>query len=162
MLDFGATKEHSMAFTAAYWGIVTAAMQSRQVSIYDVLSTIDFELGVEEARTRAWLQELALIVERPIRRDFYDWGECQIAIDCRKHYLADPTVAVRVRGPVESLMFYRAAVGAAGDFRLLRASGDFREVLRGIVQRAWEHMDSALQEAVVAAGVVPQFGAEGS
>ena len=155
VLDFGATKTHSMPFTASYWKIVSAAAERREVSIYDVLAGIDFELGSEEDRTRAWLQELALIVERPIRRDFYDWGSCTIAIDCRKHYMSDPAIAVRVRGPVESLMFYRAAVGAAGDFRMLKAAGNFHRVLVDIMHVAWTSMAPELRERVDALGVAP-------
>ncbi len=153
VLDFGATKVLSQPFTVAYWRIVTAAMRLEAISIYDVLDSIDFELGGEEERTRAWLRELALIVERPIRNDFYDWAQCRLAIDCRKQYLRDPTVAVRVRGPVESLMFYRAAVGASGDFRMLRARGNFRSVLHDVVDVAWAHMAPDLKTLAEQAGV---------
>jgi len=155
VLDFGATKNLTTPFTVAYWRIVTAAMRLEDISIYDVLATVDFELGPPENadKTRKWLQELALVVERPIRNEFYDWGACQLAIDCRKHYMRDPTTAVRVRGPVESLMFYRAAVGASGDFRMLRAKGNFRDVLRGVVKTAWETMDPELRKAADAASV---------
>jgi predicted unusual protein kinase regulating ubiquinone biosynthesis (AarF/ABC1/UbiB family) len=153
VLDFGATKLHSVPFTVAYWQIVLAAMQQREISIYDVMKGVGFELGTDEARTRAWLQELARIVEMPIRNDFYDWGACRLAVDCRKHYMVDPAVALRVRGPVESLMFYRAAVGASGDFRLMGAKGNFRQVLRDVVTVAWAEMDPALNSAVREAGV---------
>ena len=50
-------------------------------------------------------------------------------------------------------MFYRAAVGAAGDFRLLRANGDFRGVLANVMERAWEAMEPAQQQRALAAGI---------
>ena len=147
VLDFGATKQLSHKFTAAYWQVVTASMRLEKVDYIGIFDRIDFTFPADLDATRAWMDALVLIVERPLRNDFYDWGACQLAVDCRKHMTKSALLAVQVRGPVESLMFYRAAVGAAGDFRMRRAAGNFREVLREVLETARANMDERLVAA---------------
>lgn len=144
VLDFGATKQLSLNFTAAYWQVVTGSMRLEKVDYIKIFDRIGFTFPADLDATRTWLDELVLIVERPLRNDFYDWGACMLTPDCRKHMTTSPVLAMQVRGPVESLMFYRAAVGAAGDLRMLRAAGNFRELVRGIMVTARETMDPAL------------------
>ena len=145
VLDFGATKQLSLNFTAAYWQVVTASMRLQNADYLGLFDRIGFTFPADRAATKVWMDELVEIVERPLRNDSYDWGACRLAIDARKHMTKNPLLAVQVRGPVESLMFYRAAVGAAGDFRMLRAAGDFRGVLRQVLETAQAHMSPELR-----------------
>ena len=153
VLDFGATKQLSIPFSLAYWQFVTASLRLDDQDVYDTLAPVGFSFGEDIERTRVWVNGLRDIVERPVRNDFYDWGACRLAIDCRAHYLAEAGTAIRVRGPAESLMFYRAAAGAGGDFRILRAKGDFRSVLHGLLQTAWQATSPEMKSALQAAGV---------
>lgn len=153
VLDFGATRQLSDGFTLAYWDIVGRAMRREATDFVGILDTIDFTFPDDRVRAGRWITELAAIVERPIREPYYDWATCQIGPDCRRLVQAEVGVAVGVRGPPESIMFYRAAVGAAGDFRLLRAAGDFRTVLADVMARAWPAMDPALRAQAAAAGL---------
>jgi hypothetical protein len=57
---------------------------------------------------------------------------------------------LRCKAPTESLMFYRAAAGAAGDFRLLRSAGDFQSVLRELARTAEARLAPELREAAPA------------
>ncbi|MCB9738254.1 MAG: AarF/ABC1/UbiB kinase family protein [Deltaproteobacteria bacterium] len=153
VLDFGATRQLSQGFCLAYWDIVGGAMRREETDFVGILSGIDFRFPKDRARASTWVDALAHIVERPIREPYYDWHRDVIGPDCRRHVQSDVTTAMGVRGPPESLMFYRAAVGAAGDFRLLRAAGDFRAVLAGVMQRAWGTMSPGWRDAAMAAGV---------
>lgn len=153
VLDFGATRQLSEGFTLAYWDIVGRALRREPTDFVDILSRIDFGFPKDRERASHWVDALAHIVERPIREPYYDWARDQIGPDCRRHVQSEVAVAMGVRGPPESLMFYRAAVGAAGDFRLLRAAGDFRSVLREVMQRAWSAMEPELRERMLADGV---------
>lgn len=153
VLDFGATKQLSTPFCLAYWQFVTATLRLEEQDVYDTLSPVNFTFGDDVARTKVWLNRLRDIVERPVRNDAYDWAACRLAIDCRSHYLSEANTAIRVRGPAESLMFYRAAAGAGGDFRLLRAKGNFRVVLHELLQTAWTATSPAVAEALADAGV---------
>ncbi len=153
VLDFGATKQLSTAFAIAYWQFVTAALRLEDQDVYDALAPVGFTFGEDLERTRVWLNGLRDIVERPVRNEFYDWGACRLAIDCRSHYLAEAGTAIRVRGPAESLMFYRAAAGAGGDFRMLRARGNFRAVLHDLLRKAWAQASPDMKSALEAADV---------
>ena len=146
VLDFGATKQLSADFTVAYWEIVTASLRRERADYVGIFERIGFELPEDRDATREWLHGIVDIIERPLRNDFYDWGACQITPDCRRHVTSNLRLAVQVRGPVQSLMFYRAAVGAAGDFRMLRAAGDFSAVLRGVLKCAEGHLSEAVAE----------------
>ncbi len=153
VLDFGATKQLSLPFTLAYWQFVTSALRLEEQDVYDTLKPVGFSFGDDIERTRVWVNGLRDIIERPVRHESYDWGACRLAIDCRSHYLAEAGTAIRVRGPAESLMFYRAAAGAGGDFRMLRAKGNFRQVLYDLLKTAWEATTDELKSALEAADV---------
>lgn len=153
VLDFGATRQLSEGFQLAYWDIVGRAMRREPTDFVAILSAIDFTFPDDRARASRWVDALAAIVERPIREPSYDWAACQIGPDCRRHVQSEVGTAMNVRGPAESLMFYRAAVGAAGDFRLLRASGDFRSVLAQVMERAWAAMEPGQRQRAQAAGI---------
>ena len=155
VLDFGATKELSIPFAAAYWDIVTAALRREPIDIFEVLQETGFSFGEDAEATRVWCRKLGDIVERPMRRDFYDWRTCEIALDARTHYLGEANTAVRVRGPAESLMFYRAAIGLGGDFRMLAGAGNYRRVLQEVVDTAWESVEEDYRQGVINAGVNP-------
>ncbi len=157
VLDFGATKQLTPDFAVAYWEIVTASVRGERADYLGIFDRIDFSFPDDRAATRVWLDELVTIVERPLRQDFYDWATCQITPDCRKQVSTAPVLALQVRGPVESLMFYRAAVGAAGDFRMLKAAGNFREVLRGVLETAQTHMAPEVADALAAQGADVRF-----
>jgi predicted unusual protein kinase regulating ubiquinone biosynthesis (AarF/ABC1/UbiB family) len=146
VLDFGATKRLSAPFVRAYWIMVEAALAGGRAPIFDLLLGAGFDIQGDRAALDAWLHGLAEICERPIRRSFYDWEACRIAADCRDHFARHMGLALRCRAPAEGIMFYRAAAGAAGDFRLLRAKGDFRSVLADLVRRARETRAPELEE----------------
>jgi predicted unusual protein kinase regulating ubiquinone biosynthesis (AarF/ABC1/UbiB family) len=126
VLDFGATKLLSVPFTTAYWSILDACFEGRRADLLALLESAGFHIQGDRVKVGSWLDELGDIVERPLRADDYDWGACRMTPDIialkQKHLLA----MLRFRAPEESLMFYRAAAGVAGDLRMLKARGDFR------------------------------------
>ncbi|HAN30226.1 MAG TPA: hypothetical protein DCQ06_01390 [Myxococcales bacterium] len=148
VLDFGATKRLPTDFVVAYWEIVTASLRLERADYVGIFDRIGFELPEDRVATRQWLEGVVDIIERPLRNRFYDWGTCEITVDCRRHVASALRLAVQIRGPVHSLMFYRAAVGAAGDFRMLRAAGDFAAALTSVLQVARETMDPAVAERI--------------
>lgn len=130
VLDFGATKRLSVPFTTAYWAILDACFEGRRADLLALLESAGFHIQGDRHKIGAWLHELGDIVERPLRADDYDWGACRMTPDIialkQKHLLA----MLRFRAPEESLMFYRAAAGVAGDLRMLKARGDFRSSMQ--------------------------------
>jgi predicted unusual protein kinase regulating ubiquinone biosynthesis (AarF/ABC1/UbiB family) len=147
VLDFGATKRLSVPFAIAYWRMVKAALAGGRADILRLLTAAGFEMRGDPAELDVWLHALAEICERPIRCDHYDWHACRIAADCRDHFARNVGTMLRCRAPAEGVMFYRAAAGAAGDFRLLRAKGDFRGALRRLAAKAEANLEPALREA---------------
>ncbi|GIW71241.1 MAG: hypothetical protein KatS3mg102_0783 [Planctomycetota bacterium] len=144
VLDFGATRQLSPRFVLAYWKLVTEALAGKPRDLVAILETAGFRIEGEREQARAWLDGLAAIVERPLAPS-YDWGQCRIAIHCREHATRHLGTALRCRAPVESLMFYRAAAGLAGDLRLLRARGPFRAVLERTIATARAHLAPELR-----------------
>ncbi len=136
VLDFGATRQLEPHFVALYWRILTAGMAHSHLPLRDVLADAGFELRADPLQTEQWLQALSAIVEEPVRAQHYDFGACQIAVNVRKLSQQYPSVTLQSRPPDNSLMFYRALVGIAGDLRLLRAAGDFRTVTAELLERA--------------------------
>jgi predicted unusual protein kinase regulating ubiquinone biosynthesis (AarF/ABC1/UbiB family) len=136
VLDFGATRQLEPIFVETYWQILTAMMTHTHLPLREVLTRAGFELRADPAQTDQWLEVLSEIVERPVRRDFYDFGACEMAVDIRKVSQKFPAVTLQSRPPEKSLMFYRALMGLAGDLRLLRAAGDFRTVVSEVMRRA--------------------------
>ena len=118
-----------------------------------LLEAAGFTMQGDRDKMNTWLHELTDICERPIRNDSYDWGACRMSADCRDHFGCNVGTMLRCRAPTEGLMFYRAAAGAAGDFRMLRSNGDFRTVLQNLADTAWTHMDPALRAACGEAGL---------
>jgi len=156
VLDFGATKLLSVAFTSAYWTILDACFADRRVDLLAVLESAGFQIQGDTAKSGGakigmWLEELAGIVERPLRCDDYDWGACRMTPDIialkQKHLLA----MLRFRAPEESLMFYRAAAGVAGDLRMLKPRGDFRSSMQLLRQQAWATLTPELAVALAPA-----------
>lgn len=147
VLDFGATKRLSVPFAIAYWRLVKVALAGGQADILALLTSAGFDMRGDPTELGLWLRALAEICERPIRCDHYDWHACRIAADCRDHFARNVGTMLRCRAPAEGVMFYRAAAGAAGDFRLLRAKGDFRSALRRLAAVAEANLEPALREA---------------
>jgi predicted unusual protein kinase regulating ubiquinone biosynthesis (AarF/ABC1/UbiB family) len=147
VLDFGATKRLSVPFALAYWRMVKAALAGERADILPLLTAAGFDMRGDRAELSLFLHALADICERPIRRDHYDWDVCRIAADCRDHFARHVGTMLRCRAPAEGVMFYRAAAGAAGDFRLLKAKGEFRAVLRALADTAEATLEPALREA---------------
>ncbi|HVY60153.1 MAG TPA: AarF/UbiB family protein, partial [Planctomycetota bacterium] len=147
VLDFGATKRLSVPFALAYWRLVKAALAGGRADVLGLLMSAGFDMKGDSGELDLWLHALSEIVERPIRADHYDWEACRIAIDCRDLFARNVGTMLRCRAPAEGVMFYRAAAGAAGDFRLLKAKGDFRGALRDLVGVAEKHLEPALREA---------------
>jgi hypothetical protein len=148
VLDFGATKQLSPRFAVAYWRLLEAAWHDEWPNLSSTLQNAGFRFDGEPERTERWLQGLARIVERPFRNDEYDWGTCRIALDVRAHATGEVFTAMRSRPPQESLMFYRAAAGAAGDLRLLRSKGSFRRVLQDVYETARRNLSDAMVAAL--------------
>lgn len=126
VLDFGATKRLSLHFGLAYWHLIARTLAGECVKIAPLLTLAGFQLTGESGATEAWLRGLADIVERPVHASEYDWDRCRIAADCKDLIARNVTMAIRCRAPREGVMFYRAVAGLAGDFRMLKARGDFR------------------------------------
>lgn len=146
VLDFGATKRLSAPFALAYWHILGAAFAGERADLYSLLVSANFQMHGDRAKIEVWLNELGDIVERPFRVDEYDWGGCRISSDVRKHAQDHPVLALAVRAPEESLMFYRSAAGVAGDLRMLRARGDFRATMMQTAEIARQNISSELAD----------------
>jgi predicted unusual protein kinase regulating ubiquinone biosynthesis (AarF/ABC1/UbiB family) len=136
VLDFGATKRLSPPFVSAYWRMLTAGLRGDRPAIVPMLELAGFDLRGDPDAMEEWIQVLAEICERPVRNEDYDWGACRISADCKAHFTKNVTKVLRCRAPQEGLMFYRASAGAAGDFRLMRAHGDFRAAARSFMEVA--------------------------
>ncbi len=148
VLDFGATKQFSLPFVHAYWRLLDAAFSRKKADLFTILVDAGFDMQGDRVRAEAWLRDLSSVVERPFARDHYDWGGCRIVADViamKSNYGLTP---LRVRAPEESLMFYRSAAGAAGDLRMLRSAGNFRQVLMDVADRARGDLAPELQTAV--------------
>lgn len=144
VLDFGATKQLSVGFAHAYWHLLDCAFSRQPPDIYHALQQAGFTMQVDKATADAWLLPLTQIVERPFRTEFYDWGACRISADVQGLTRKHPLVVLKVRAPEESLMFYRSAAGAAGDLRLLRSAGNFRQTLQATAATAHDHVGPAM------------------
>ncbi len=136
VLDFGATRQMDPSFVQTYWKVLDAAMADAKLPLMRVLTDAGFELGGDPVQTEQWLQALSAIVEQPVRKPYYDFGACHIAVDVRKLSQRYPAVALQSRPPENSLMFYRSLLGIAGDLRLLRAAGNFRQMTAEIMERS--------------------------
>lgn len=136
VLDFGATRWIARPFVEAYQTILQAKMRGEDVPITPVLSAVGFTFRADPATTERWLGEVQDIVSRPIVSDFYDWGACRMSADMNRFNLRNPQFPLLSRPPEQSLMFYRAIAGMAGDLRILRSKGDFRVVVEEILARA--------------------------
>lgn len=132
VLDFGATRVLGPRFVQAYQQVIDGALRQERVDYLSVVRGAGFVIDVPDDKARTYLNQLADIVERPFRTDKYDWGVCRIAADVQQLTRQNTWTALRVRAPEESLMFYRSAAGAAGDLRLLRAAGNFRQALADV------------------------------
>ena len=144
VLDFGATKQLSVGFAHAYWHLLDCAFSRRQPDVFHALRGAGFDMQLDKAAADVWLLPLTAIVERPFEREHYDWGACRISADVQALTQKHPLLVLKVRAPEESLMFYRAAAGAAGDLRLLRAAGNFRQVLTATAATAHDHAVPAM------------------
>ncbi|MSP93162.1 MAG: AarF/ABC1/UbiB kinase family protein [Myxococcales bacterium] len=155
VLDFGATRQLTPAFVRTYWRLLEAAWYDERPAMAPLLEAAGFRIEGDRERAERWLQGLAHIVERPFRSPTYDWAACRIALDVRTHTTGELLAAVACRPPDESLMFYRAAAGAAGDLRLLRANGSFRDVLQQVYATARAHLAAPIAAVLGPKGVRP-------
>jgi predicted unusual protein kinase regulating ubiquinone biosynthesis (AarF/ABC1/UbiB family) len=148
ILDFGATRALSPGFVAAYWRILDASLRDGRADIPLELEAAGFEFGGERDKVAVWLAALCDIIERPLRQASYDWGQCTMVRDVvalRHNHLMS---MLRCKAPVESLMFYRAVAGAAGDLRMLKGAGNFREVMVELAATARQTMTPAIAASV--------------
>lgn len=147
VLDFGATRQISADFVGAYWRLIEACLADDRYPALLALDQSGFELPPDRDKASAWVEGLADIVEEPIRQRHYDWGACELSTRCRDHVYTDLKTAVRVRSPVEGVMFYRAILGLHGDLRLLRSSGDYRRVVEDMTRVAAAHIEAGVRSA---------------
>ncbi len=151
VLDFGATKALSTRFTMAYWHLLGEAFADQRADIYSILEQAGFEMMAGRDTAEPWLNALTDIVQRPFAGEYYDWGQCRISSDVvalkNRHLLT----ILKVRAPEEGLMFYRSAAGAAGDLRLLKSAGNYRQVLRDVATTARGNLAPEVAEALRAA-----------
>ncbi len=135
VLDFGAVKELSARFVHAYERLLRADVAAAPIDVLDTLLAAGFTMSGGHDETAAFLEEIHAIVRRPLAVERYDWGADRMIHDLRALFLRRAGTALRLRPPVEGLLFYRALAGFAMDQRLLRARGRtlaaVREVLAG-------------------------------
>lgn len=137
VLDFGATKLLSGRFAAVYRHFLEENAAGRaHPDVGPQLEKAGFRfLGADEEEAFAFCQRLADIVQRPIAKELFDFGEDGLVGELRGAFRAEPRLALSIKPPAEALLFYRSAAGLAQDLRLLRAKGPFRAVLKEIKDR---------------------------
>jgi len=140
VLDFGATKLLSERFAGVYRQLLEENAAGRaHPNVGPMLKKAGFTFLTDEDDAFDYCQKLADVVQRPILRETFDFGDDGLVRDVRKVFQADPRLGLAIKPPPEALMFYRSAAGLAQDLRLLKAKGPVRSVLKEIVDRgsAW-------------------------
>lgn len=136
VLDFGATKLLSERFAAVYRELLEENAEGRaHPNVGPMLKRAGFTFLTDEDDAFDYCQKLADVVQRPILRETFDFGDDGLVRDVRKVFQADPRLGLAIKPPPEALMFYRSAAGLAQDLRLLKARGPFRAILQEIAAR---------------------------
>ena len=144
VLDFGATRWIPLDFAHAYGEILRRGLGGEDQRYVDALAHVGFVFRADAPTTEAWLQAIARIIERPLLSDHYDWETCRISSDLLRFKTRNPTFALMCRPPEASLMFYRSIAGVAGDLRILRAKGNFRQAMADMYATACAHRSPAM------------------
>jgi len=139
VLDFGATKLLSERFAGVYRQLLEENAAGRaHPNVGPMLKKAGFTFLTDEDDAFDYCQKLADVVQRPILRETFDFGDDGLVRDVRKVFQADPRLGLAIKPPPEALMFYRSAAGLAQDLRLLKARGPFRTILQDIAARGRE------------------------
>lgn len=139
VLDFGATKLLSERFASVYRALLEENAEGRaHPNVGPMLKKAGFTFLTDEDDAFDYCQKLADVVQRPILRETFDFGDDGLVRDVRKVFQADPRLGLAIKPPPEALMFYRSAAGLAQDLRLLKARGPFRAILQDIAARGRE------------------------
>ncbi len=125
VLDYGSAKHLSERFWGCYVSAFAEALNGRHPDVYTLLKQGGFTFAMPDERARAFLDELSHIVGGPLRGP-YDFGRDAMLEDLLALKRRNVVDLLRVRPPVEALLFYRAIAGLGHNLRMLKASGDFR------------------------------------
>jgi predicted unusual protein kinase regulating ubiquinone biosynthesis (AarF/ABC1/UbiB family) len=125
VLDYGSAKHLSERFWGCYVEAFAEALCGRHPDVFALLRQGGFTFAMPDERARAFVNEVSHIVGGPLRGpyDFSQDAMLQDLLALKRRNLMD---LLRVRPPVEALLFYRAIAGLGHNLRTLRAAGDFR------------------------------------
>jgi predicted unusual protein kinase regulating ubiquinone biosynthesis (AarF/ABC1/UbiB family) len=133
LLDFGSVKRLPMTFVQSVRGALERTLQGNEVNGLDFLREVGFTLELPDAEAAGFVREVVEIGGRPLRVAEYDHGTCAVTRDMRKLFAANLQVAMKIRPPSETVMFWRSVGGCTQNLKLLGARFGVADVMRELL-----------------------------
>jgi predicted unusual protein kinase regulating ubiquinone biosynthesis (AarF/ABC1/UbiB family) len=132
LLDFGSIKSFSAPFMEANRRMFLQAVRLERPDILGLSRELGFTLELPDAEAEELLHEVLRIAGRPMRSHMYDFANCEINRDMKRHFARNAGRFLKIRPPPEAVMFFRSTGGLAQNLRLISAQGDFRRVYQEV------------------------------
>jgi predicted unusual protein kinase regulating ubiquinone biosynthesis (AarF/ABC1/UbiB family) len=130
VLDFGAVKQLSDTFVTNFWEILRGELEGRRMRLIDHFMAAGFTVRGDRELAERTMQEMHVHAAAPVRLPRYDWATGGMVSSLRDYGQNHLRAVTAIQAPPESLLFYRALQGLAGNLKLLKAEGPFREVVQ--------------------------------
>jgi predicted unusual protein kinase regulating ubiquinone biosynthesis (AarF/ABC1/UbiB family) len=127
VLDFGAVKDLSPAFTQVNRRMFLEATEGRPVDALPRCLEAGFTFD-DHAVARPFVERIVDIATRPLRTRDFDFRSAFINRDMRNHFISHAIQLKGMHPPKESVQFFRAIGGLSHNLENLKARGDFHRV----------------------------------
>lgn len=135
--DFGAVKQLSPGFVDICRHVLKGGVALEELDYLALAREMGFTFGdLPEAEAKSLVGEMMHIAGRPIRAAEYDFGACRIPPDLRMLAAKNATKVMKIRPPVEAILFFRVIAGCAQNLRTIGSKGDFQAIYRELSELA--------------------------
>ncbi len=133
LLDFGSVKRLPMAFVQSVRRAFEHTLAGGEVDGLAFLREVGFTVEATEEEASGFIRDVVEIGGRPLRVPEYDYSTCAVTRDMRKLFAANLQLAMKIRPPSETVMFWRSVGGCTQNLKLLGARIDAAAVIRELL-----------------------------
>jgi predicted unusual protein kinase regulating ubiquinone biosynthesis (AarF/ABC1/UbiB family) len=134
LIDFGSVKRFSPLFAEVHRRMFKHALEGRGHDVIALCEEVGFSIDLPHDEARPLMREILNIAGRPLRTSEYDYAQCEVSKDMKRHFRTHAATFLKIRPPAEAVMFFRSTGGLSQNLRAIGAKGNFRAVYEELGQ----------------------------
>ena len=129
VLDFGAMKQLSPNFVSCAHRLLRFGLGKQTLDVVETCRDLGFTAEkISDSQLRTLLSDMVEMAARPLKTDRYDYATCTVIPDLRSYGRQHALSLLKVRPPLEGILYFRALGGLVQNLRRIEGCGDYRKV----------------------------------